>query len=191
MPADQIHNLSWTPAGRKEAKEFTLPSGNKCRVRELELDDVMDLGLLDKFDSLSATVQEEHIERVQGKKAKRKASSEQDDKKAFRTMMSDPEKREDMKNIITMVTVACVVEPKLHDPWVNDPNSATPKNPMGRRLLEKNERDPQKAYVDYVNFVDKLEIFHEVFGGMERLQQFREEADESVGDLADESEPTL
>jgi hypothetical protein len=193
MPADTIHNNSWTPAGRKDAEVFTTPSGNKCVIRELELDDVLDLGIIDRMDSLTGIVQEDHIDRVSGKKKKGKQleKSKSKDDMAFMRSLKDKDKRAEVTEMIEMIAVACVVKPKLHSPWINDPNSATPDNPDGRRKLEKNEREPDKAYVDYVNFVDKLAIFHEVFGGMERLQQFREAADEGVGDLADEPESEM
>lgn len=193
MPAETIHNNSWTPAGRKDAEVFTTPSGNKCVIRELELDDVLDLGIIDKMDTLTGLVQEEHIDRVSGKPKKGKQLDKvkaQSDKE-FMKALQDKDRRAEVTDMIEMIAVACVVQPKLHSPWINDPNAATEKNPDGRRKLDKNEREPDKAYVDYVNFVDKLAIFHEVFGGMERLQQFREAASEGVGDLADEPEPAV
>jgi hypothetical protein len=193
MPAEtELNYNSWTAGGREESRPFVAPSGNKCLIRDLELDDVLELGLLDKIDSLTAIVQDEHIDRVAGtsKKASgkgKKPKPEKSDVKQMSDLFKDKEKREDITDVINLIAMTCVVEPKLHDPWILDPNAASAENPTGRRKLEKNERDPELAYLDYVNFVDKITLFHEVFGGMERLQQFREEADQSLGNVADES----
>lgn len=194
MPADTQYN-SWTAAGYEGVRSFKTPSGNKCLIRNLEMEDVLELGLLDRIDVLTSIVQEEHIDRVAGtsKKAKGRKSGKPepepaaDDNKAFLATMKDPAKRREIIEVMSLVAQACVVEPKLHDiPWVDDPNAVTAENPSGHRKLEQNEREPALAYIDYIDFMDKISIFHEVFGGMENLQQFRKEADESLGDVADE-----
>lgn len=194
MPAE-IEYSSWTPDGHEESRPFTTPSGNKCMIRQLQLDDVLELGLLDKIDSLTAIVQEEHIDRVSGvsKKAsgrgkKAPKAADKSDAKQMSDIFKDEKKRQEITEVIEMVAMACVVEPKLHDPWITDPEAVTKDNPTGRRKLSKDEREPKLAYIDLVDFMDKITLFHEVFGGMERLQQFREKADQGLGDVADESE---
>lgn len=196
MPAD-FNVTSWTPAGRVEHREYTTSSGSKCLIRDLDLEDVVELGLLDEMDSLTAIVQTDHLDRVQkgakpqDRKAKSptKAQVAADEEKQLREMLRNKESFDKIRSVVDKVVAQCVVEPKLYDPWIDDPNNATPDNPQGRRKLEQNERDENRAYLDYVNFADKMGIFQAVFGGMESLQQFREAADQSLGDLEDVAKP--
>lgn len=193
MPADSYTVSSWTPAGHKSEREYTTSSGSKCLVRDLELEDVVELGLIDDLDSLTSLVKTEHIDRVNGKKPQdrkpkqlTKAQQEEAEQESFKELMKDKSQFAKIATTMDKVVATCVLQPKLLDPWVNDPNIATAENPDGRRKLEQNERDPEAAYLDYVTLVEKIGIFHEVFGGMERLQQFREASDQSMGAVADE-----
>jgi hypothetical protein len=196
MPAENFSVSSWTPAGRAAQREYTTSSGSKCLIRDLELEDVVELGLIDQMDSLTAIVQTDHLDRVQkGKKPEdrkskqpTKAQAAADEERQLREMLRNKDSFEKIKEVVDKVVSQCVVEPKLYDPWIDDPNAVTADNPRGRRKLDADERDPERAYLDYVNFVDKMGIFQEVFGGMESLQQFREAADQSVGTLENVAE---
>jgi hypothetical protein len=164
----------------------------------LELEDVVELGMLDDIDSLTALVQTDHVDRVQqgrkpaDRKPKKLTKAEEDkaEAEAFKNMLKDKDSFGKISGTMNKVVMACVLEPKILDPWIDDPNAVTEDNPTGRRKMDANERDPEAAYLDYINLVDKIGIFHEVFGGMEKLQQFREATDKSVGAVEDEPKPS-
>jgi hypothetical protein len=185
MPAGTNHHVNaWTAEGRE--REFTTSLGDVILIRNLEFDDVIELGLIDDLDSLSAIVQTEHLDRVAGKKPTKKQQREQEEaaNQTMMSMMKDKEKSEKISNVLTQVVMCCVIEPKILDPYIEDPNAASAKNPTGRRKLEKNERDLKACYADYIGLQDKMRIFSEVFAGMEQLEKFREEPTQGVGDLA-------
>lgn len=196
MPAN--YNVSSWTAAENAPFEIELPSGAKCLARKLQMPDVVQLGLYSKLDSLSATVQEKHIDRVQGKKpqdrkakkptkAEQQRAKDEQDLDALRSLLVDKEKFSETVNVISDVVMTCVIAPKILDAYVNDPNVATADNPSGKRKLEPDERDPNAAYIDYVGLNDQMHIFSKVFDGMADLEKFRGESESGLGALADES----
>jgi len=190
MPAD--YNISaWTP--KNATREFTTSSGAKCLLRELDMEDLVELDIVDQIDSLTALVQTEHIERVSGKKSKREReraaiASAEAERKSMLGLMRDKNRFRQITELLDKVVMRCVISPALLDPYIVDPNNVSAENPTGRRKLLPEERDARGHYVDLVPMRDKMGIFGEVFQSMEGLEKFREESEEDLGDLADKPE---
>jgi hypothetical protein len=192
MPANYKVS-SWTTERERE-REYTTVSGEKCMVRDLEMEDLIELEILNEMDSLTTLVQEQHIDRVAGKKTSKKAlekaaqEAREAERRNMMSLMKDTEKWSKISSVLDKIVTHCVLSPQLLDPWILDPNNASPKNPTGRRKLTKNERVPGEAYLDYIDLRDKIGIFGEVFHSMEDLEKFRDESTEDLGDMEDEPE---
>lgn len=186
MPAD-YNVTAWTAKVDRE-REYTTPTGAKCLVRDMVMEDLVDLDLINEIDSLTALVQTEHIDRVAGKgrKAQQKAKqvAAESERQQMMALMKDKAKFIQMATVLDKVVMRCVISPQLFDPWINDPNI-----PEGRRKLDKNERDPELAYIDYIPLADKISIFGEVFQSMDNLEKFREESASNLGAVEAQPEP--
>lgn len=183
----------------EDSWDFTTKSGARCHVRSLDLPDIAEHGLIDMMDTLGFLVEEEHVQRVQGKKPgdrqkKKPTKAEQaaaDAAKAkaegdrMMSMLKDSKKFGAIDAMITKICSACVLEPVLANPYVPvDPEDES----KGERKLERHERLEGVLYADKVPFVDRMDIFGEVFQGMDGWESFREGSGQDVADLAGESE---
>ena len=189
MPSD----YSLTSWGATTEREFTVPSGQKCLIKDLGLEEMSEVGLIDQMDTLGMLVQTEHVERVQGKKPqdrkKKKLTKAQQAAQEQTGMVEWLRDRTKMGAIGTMldkIASVCVVEPVVFNPWILKDDSDPSK---GERKLEKSERLPDAVYADNIRFADKMAIFQEVFQGMEDLETFREGPGEDVAALPDVEEP--
>jgi|SRR6185295_3564320 len=183
--------------GIETDRDHICPSGAVCRIRDLEFDDIVELGLLDEMDSLGSIVQTEHIDRVQGKKpadrAARKPTKAQQAKinaekqaeidAATKALMKDKVQFASLSRMLDKVISVTVLEPVIESPWVPiDPEDLN----KGERKLARHERLPDARYSDKVPFADKMSVFEEVFKGVEGLESFREERSEGLAAVADE-----
>lgn len=193
MPANSNYKVSAWTAKREREHEYTTTSGAKCLLRDLEMEDIIELGIINEMDSLSALVQTEHIDRVAGKTKGRKATklaqqkAEEAERRSLIQLMSDKEKFGQISNVLNKIVMRCVISPQILDPWITDPNIIDDENPEGRRKLTRDERDPDAAYIDYIDLPDKMAIFGKVFQSMDNLEKFREESQADLGSVEDES----
>ncbi len=142
----------------KDSTDLTLPSHedpddpksphNVCRVKRPGVQGLIAAGVLDSFDSLTALVQSEHIDRVNGVQEKRQAERA--------LLMEDKESLVKALEMVDRVVTYVVVEPKLTMP---------PKN--------ESERDPDVTYTDEVDLDDRMFILQFVLGGTRDLESFR------------------
>lgn len=188
MPSD-YSLTSWTASTERD---FKTPSGQMCRIKDLGLEEMSEVGLIDQMDTLGMLVQTEHVERVQGKKPsdrqKKKPTKAQKAAQEQAGMVEWLRDRNKMSAIGTMldkIASVCVVEPVVFNPWVLKDEGDSSK---GERKLERHERLPDTVYADNIRFADKMAIFQEVFQGMEDLETFREGPGEDVAALPDVEE---
>lgn len=172
--------------GAPKERWIVCPSGARCQVRDLEMEQIAETGLIDQMDSLGMLVEEEHVARVQGKRpqdrAKRKPTKKQQEQKEAAKMagiLRDPEQFKTIGVMLEKVAVACVLDPVLESPYIVEDGV--------ERKLRNDERLEGALYADSVGFGDKMHIFEQVFRGMGDLETFREGRDEDVADVADES----
>lgn len=189
MPSD--YNL--TTWKIDDERDFTVPSGQKCRIKDLGLEDMAALGIIDQMDTLGMLVEKNHVQRVQGKKpqdrkAKKptKAQLAKQEQGEIATWLRDRKKMAAIGTMLDKIASACVVEPVVENPWV----PVDPEDPSkGERKLGRDERIEIALYADKLPFNDKMAIFEEAFKGMEDLESFREGPGEDVAALPDVEEP--
>lgn len=143
--------------------EVELPSGQRCLVRKLQMEDVIRLNLIDALDTFSPQLMSD--------------DKPEQPKTIKETMglMGDPDKLDRLMESMDKVVVVCVVKPKVF----HLPNPGE-------------ERVEGRAYIDYIGFEDKMTLFGEVFEGMSEAERFREEPTDGMGDVAavEGSEPS-
>lgn len=137
-------------------EELTVSSGQKCRVRKLDFEDVMDAGLLDKLNTLQGVV-EKHTKKAEGQPPI-------DPMK----MLGDKRTTKQFSTLINDVVVMCVTAPKLEKP-----------------PADFAKRKPGVVYVDTVGLVDKMEIFGHALGDLNALESFRFGAVQPADSVAD------
>ena len=124
--------------------DFVVPSGQRCRIRNLGLQDIIEAGLMDKLNTLQGVVGS-NIRKGQGQPPIDPAKLLTDK----RTMMQ-------FSDLVDQITCMVVTVPKVL------PIPA-----------ENEERIPDAVYVDAIGLNDKVEIFNESLGGLKQLETFR------------------
>lgn len=159
--ASSVDPYAPTSWGQPIEQDFTCSSGQTCRVRRVDIMDLLGSGMLNNLDFVTKIVEEEHIPNasVMPKPAEKSAIS--------MLQNSDPAQMAEFKKSINAVVLRIVLRPSL---W-----------PVPE---EGEARVDGCVYVDSVPFNDRVELFNwAVTGGKsaEDVQQFRPEANESVG----------
>lgn len=157
-PADPYAPTAW---GQPTEQDFTCSSGQVCRVRRVDIMDLLGGGLLNNLDFVTKIVNEEHIPNANvGPQSGR-------DRAASVLASSGPEQMGQFKNAINGVVLRVVVKPSL---W-----------PIP---VEGEPRVDGCVYIDSVPFTDRVDIFNWAVSGSknaQEIQQFRPEANQSVG----------
>lgn len=140
--------------------DFELPSGNTCRMKEMGVEDLVAAGLLDNFDSLTAFVNDSHIQRV--KTGRPPADSPAAEEESLKKLISDPKRFAAILNVVDPVVVRAVVAPPVH---------AVP--------APGTDRTPGALYVDSVSMTDKFAVFQRAMGDtlskVQAMEPFRAE----------------
>lgn len=138
--ADAYAPTSWGNYDR----EITVPSGQKCRVRNLDFTDVMGAGLLDKLNTLQGVV-DKHAKKAEGQPPI-------DPMKLMKDKRTVVQFSEMIDQVVCMVVTAPTV--------VMQP-------------AKREDRAQGVVYADTVPLADKMEIFQEAMGAMKDLESFR------------------
>lgn len=150
--------------------DLTLPSGQTCLVRKLEVPDLIRTGLLDRLDTFFPELLAE-----EGQK------KDTEDDESFLQKIKDPAKFNALEDIINKIAIEVVLTPKLHAVPVPTPDQ------LAQGITSDTLRIDGLVYVDKIPFGDKMAIFNAVFEGIGDLGQFREGQGDGVGDM--EAEP--
>lgn len=154
----------WGSQSREKEKDLTLPSGQRCRVRMLGMEDILELDLLDAMDTFSKHL----IKDV--KKPGKQETEEEDSGLEFLKMLKDGDRMKDLRKTVDKVVPVVVLKPQV---WPNPGKNKTP--------------DPGKLYVKDIDLSDKFVIFSAVFEGFgPGMADFREESEKSVGAVEEE-----
>lgn len=159
---DKYAPTSW--AKNKEYKEpfdYTTSSGQLILVQRLDMDDILTLGLENDLDFMSKAIVSEDKPDVK----------ESDDDSISKAMKSGNLPK--LKRIVDAVCLRGILMPKLH---------AVPE--------DANARQKGLFYVDSVPFNERVELFSVIFD-TEGLQTFRQESQDDLGRVADESTVSL
>jgi hypothetical protein len=143
--------------------EMTTPSGQKCLVRKLTMEDVLAHGLINELDGIGTALIDETVP--------------EDSEAAGASLLvafKDTEKFTRLERTINKITQITVMQPVIYGVPDEVINPQTRKPEPGSRVTGR-------AYVDQISFMDKMSIFGKVFEGFKGLEQFRE--DEQASDL--------
>lgn len=158
---------SWGSTGIGELEDLKVPSGQLCLVKRVGPQGLMEAGILENVDTLTALVTK-MIEKSQGKKPQDRRRKGQDTNEITDAdvieIMKKPEDLRQIMSVVNRAVIYCVVEPKIHE---------TPEDPK--------ERETSKVYIDQVDLNDRMFIFNFVVGGTRDLEKFREQSAEVVG----------
>lgn len=149
-----------------EEFDLPLPSGNTARVRKLGPEQLIQAGLLDKVDALTAMVNELHIARVT-KGAPGKAIQDAEQTKTIIELIKDQSRWKILTETIDGALPYAVVAPEVR-----------PYPAAGA------EREPGAIYPDMVALMDRITIFtaaiQDIMKGQEAMAPFRAGPAETV-----------
>lgn len=141
--------------------DIECPSGQLCLARKLQMEDIVQLGIIDEMDMFTdfAATMGQAVE---------DSKSDQ----AALDLVKDKERFAKITEIVDKVVSTVVVEPPLVRP--------IKKDKKGREIpLPTAEFEDGVVYTSFVDFGDKMHIFGLVFGG-DTIDQFREGASEAL-----------
>lgn len=151
---EKQYGVGW---GGSPTQDLTVPSGVVCLVKRPDPMVFVEADAMDELDTLTAFVQEKHVTRVQkGKKVKVVEQAPASDQELMK-LMSNPETREKLKDLMDRVTCAIVVKPQVL------PN------------VPEDERVDGAVYVDTIHFMDKAFILKYAVGDLKALERFRDQ----------------
>lgn len=167
MPSQDkfVPNNVWAtaaPAGQGEEK--TLPSGQTCLAKKIDIDGMVESGILADVDILTAQVSK-HTRKVRG--AKDKPDGEEFDQKG---LMADPEGMKSMIKLMDKTLPHIVMDPvvKLHFTEKKVGKTTVTK------MIPLEDREPGVVYTDQVGFEDKVDLFNWAAGGLQTMLKFRQ-----------------
>lgn len=140
---------------KEEGHELTVPSGNVCLVRRPGPDLFMGSGMVPN-SLLGIVMPLLQDAQEKGKEGDSSPVPVEVLEPLQQNIMEDPEKISDMFVMIDSITLKCVIEPAL---------SPVPE--------QGEERDPERLYIDDIDFEDKIYIFNYAVGGAADLERFR------------------
>jgi hypothetical protein len=133
--------------GTQDTFEVTVPSGQKCLCRELSIERLIEMGLLQSINSLEAIVGNEILPRAGGR-----ANVQVD----MGALMQNADKLTAVLELVNTIVCEAVVAPQVH------PVPA-----------EGEARVQGLVYVDSIGMQDRFAIFSETTGNLEGLASFR------------------
>lgn len=144
--ADAYAASTW---GTEATFELTTPSGQKCLARELSIEALMEMGLLDTINSLGGIVDLEVLPSAKGQPPAVDMAKIMGNAEALLRVMA----------LVNKIVVAGVVAPEVH-----------------AIIDEEGEpvvREKGRTYVDSIPVGDRMFLFNELTGGLESLAAFR------------------
>lgn len=169
MTENKYELTGWANSGPK-LKDVTLPSGQVCQVKELQMEDILSMGIINQLDSLTGDLISGMDPSVPAKatsgRKKTKKQLDEEANKSILELMADPEKFGGMLDAINKIVVGCVVQPTVLP------------------AVEETEREQGRVYVDMIDFNDRITLFTEGFQGLGDMSKFRPGQGNGVGDLA-------
>lgn len=147
----------WNKEEKEGQFDFTLPTGQRCLLRKLKLEDILELNMVDAYDTFSALLMAEN-----------RANSDMEMGISILHVLSDEEKRQKLMGKIDPILPIVILQPQV-----------LAKVPAGRT------KNPAKTYVDDIPLEDRIAIFGAVFQGLGGMSSFRQEQEGSVGAVAE------
>jgi hypothetical protein len=131
--------------------EKVTPSGQRCLVRKLEMEDILVHGLMNELDGISTALMSEE-------------GSDPKDDSSLMNAFQDQKKFKQLNATIGKIIEITVLKPTIYSVPEGD-----------------EQRVKGRAYIDQVDFMDKMALFQAVFEGFKGLETFREESTAGLG----------
>lgn len=154
----------YAPTAWGQLADFTCPSGQRCALRPLDLEQLLAMGVLEDINALTGIVEKDVIRPAQGLPP---INTEK--------ILRDGKKVGDIMRVVDQIVVTVVAKPEIRSNL--DAN--------GNRLLE-GQRELGVVYVDSISLVDRIAIFNESLKGVSELESFRQAAGQPGGSVADQ-----
>jgi hypothetical protein len=163
---------SATPEGAEE--ELTLPSGQTCRARRMSIEGVIQSGLVEELDGLTATV-DKYTREVKGGKGVPDGTPVISD-----DLLSDTSALTSIMKVVDALIPHIVVSPNVVPHWT--------ERVVGKTKVWKAipiaDREIGKIYTDMIGLDDKMHLFDWALGGLAAFSSFRGESGSNVGNVA-------
>lgn len=170
MSQDQEYAVTaWGTEGAN-TKTLTLPSGQRCLVQLLEMEDVIALGVVDQLDTFTGGMLSAALSGETPKKETKKGKKKNDAEK-WMDALKDNAKFLKLMDAVEKIIMRAVIKPTIHPTPVADKEGNVP------------EKVPGQAYIDQINFNDKMEIFGVVFNNLGDMSSFHDGPTSGVGDV--------
>jgi len=153
--------------------QLKVPSGSTIGVIRPGVQGLMKAGILESLDTLTGIVQSETIPKAEGKKADA----------AGKGFMADPEAVAKMFTMVDKIAVHVVREPRLLPVPTQEDLDAYNAEHEDAPLEDPDDLREDRAYVDYVDEMDKMFIMQYVVGGSADLAKFRKESKTALGGI--------
>jgi hypothetical protein len=152
---------SWaTGTGQGNFEDLEVPSGQLCLVRRPGVQGLIEAGVLQDFDTLSAIVSEKHLKRVKGK-------PEVD----VESLMKDSTNILNVMRLTEKIVCYTVVKPQVK-PTPND-------------VTNRKQSDGSWVYADQIDIEDQMFILNYAVGGTRSVERFHEESENALGNVQD------
>jgi hypothetical protein len=180
MPSDFTPNNVWgsnAPEGSEE--ELTLPSGQTCRARKVTVTSLIEAGVLNEADSLTAMV-DQHTRRIKGGKGVPDGTVAID-----QSIMRDSSTIKAMIMMADRTLPAIVVSPPvaLHFKDITVGKTTVTKSlPESERNAMRLVR-PGLIFTDQIDLEDKMHLFEWGVGGLKAFSSFRADTPNDVGSV--------
>lgn len=159
MPSTEFTpNNVWasTPA-ESIGEELTLPSGQTCLAKRIGMEGLIEMGILEQVDSLTAMV-EQHTRTIKKNGPQGPAHTEVDEK----AMMADPGALKSVIGLADRAMPVIVISPvvKLHF------TEETVGKTKVTKMIPAADRVEGVVYTDQINLEDKMFLFEWSSGGL-------------------------
>jgi hypothetical protein len=191
MPAQTEYEVpaAW---GTSPYTDLHLPSGGKILAKRLDFETIIAANLVDEFDQLSPSAEENVIAPAKGKgkkpadrpakklTAEQQAAKDKEEQKAFFKSAGFT----GMISIIARILPYVVIKPRVLSSMRQDPDG-------NWVTIDPDDREEGAVYSDSIPLGDQMHIFGWCMEGMdmEGLSQFREQPEPGVGSVQPVQEP--
>lgn len=178
MPSEFVPNNVWGSAtGEGAEEELTLPSGQTCRARKVTILSMIEAGILNEADSLTALV-DQHTRKVKGGKTA-------DGVKIDSSILADAEAIKKMIEMADRSLPSIVVSPPvmLHFQEVKVGKTKVTKKYSEEERNRLRADRPGLIFTDQIDLDDKMELFQWGVGGLKAFSSFPGVATPDVGSM--------
>jgi len=177
--SQEVNNVWASNAPSTMGELRTLPSGQTCRARRVQIEDLVSLGILEQADSLTSLVDTKHVRKVRGGKGPDR------DEINLESVLKDSKALHTMIGLADKAMPVVVLDPPVALHYrTNDDGSTAMLGEIERRRMR--EERPGLVFTDQIDLFDKMELLNWAMGSMGGLESFRDEQPRNAVDTVDD-----